>query len=138
MDAARAFGRDCVGPLGRRPLARRRRRQTSRQVDRAQVAEARPAGKAVLTSTDVIAILAFERFRPSDGPLACRSSAKTGEGRLTALRVTRTPDRKPPSAADGIALHAAGVGGGFEDPALGGFLAGAAGEAAFRPCVADP
>jgi hypothetical protein len=34
-------------------------------------------------------------------------------------------------------LHAAGVGAGFEDPALRGFLAGAAGKTAFRPRLAD-
>ena len=39
-----ALSRDDVDALGGRSVARRRRRQTSRQVDRAQMAEARPAG----------------------------------------------------------------------------------------------
>ena len=34
-------------------------------------------------------------------------------------------------------MHAAGVGGGLEDPAFRSFFAGAAGETAFRPRVAD-
>ena len=42
------------------------------------------------------------------------------------------------SAADGVALHAARIGGSFEHGAFRGRLAGAAGEAAFGPWLADP
>jgi len=45
---------------------------------------------------------------------------------------------KRASAPNGVALHAAWVGGGFEHGALRGRLAGATGEATFRPSVADP
>ena len=57
---------------------------------------------------------------------------------VAARLADRNLRRKPGSAADGVALHAAGVGGGFEDPALRGFLSDTAGEAAFRPGLADP
>src|SRR5690242_627631 len=65
---------------------------------------------------------------------ACKFSAKTGGGDP----VNRASGRKPPLAPDGVALHAAWVGGGFEDPAFGGVVAGAAREAALGPRVADP
>jgi len=44
----------------------------------------------------------------------------------------------PLSPPDRITLHAAWVGGGLQHRAFRGGLAGAAGEAAFRPCLADP
>src|SRR5216684_6540966 len=62
---------------------------------------------------------------------------------LVAVWATRTPVRKPPpprppSPSDGVALHSAGIGGGFEHRPLRGRFAGATGEATFRPGFADP
>src|SRR5215831_20869131 len=79
----------------------------------------------------------WDVWRPMIAALTEAPPVDSPQEQVAARSLNRKSPPKPGSAADGVALHAAGVGGGFEDPARRRFLAGAAGEAAFGPRLAD-